>query len=133
MTEYNLHRLPYAAETLRDEITAWDEDATFEGDERDGLGVYRVLVVDTGRAKELADLLRPVVEVDSRIVEVYGTAVAVAVTFTDGNGAESREPFHLAGVSDVFNPVDEFQATLEPEPDKPAKKATNKKAATKKP
>lgn len=130
---YARGRLPYGAITLRNEIAKWDPKALFEPDDPDGLGVYRVLIVDTDRAKDLAELLAPVVAVDSRIVEVYGTAVGVAITFTTGQQAESRQPFHLPKVAEVFDAVEETPEE-EPspvEPPKPVKKTTAKKTAKK--
>lgn len=118
---YTQHRLPWGAEVFKAEVADRYPDAEFENDERDGIGIYRSLVVTTEHAKELGHLLVPIFESsDVRIAGWEANTGSITVFFTGTDEAENSEPFYLARVADTLLPAEPVK--------KPAKKAAKKAA-----
>ena len=116
-----MQRLPYGAQTFRDEVKNLYPDALFDSDDRDGLGIYRslgVVLASKEEAEKLGELLVPIMESsDLRISGWWTNDSTLWVSFTGGDEAENPEPFYLARVADALLPATEK---------KPAKKTAKK-------
>jgi hypothetical protein len=136
---YNMQRLPYGAQVFEAEVKDRYPDAEFEYDDRDGLGIYRLLKIALSKegSDELGELLAPIMESsDPRITGWIGMPGAITVMFTATDEAENNDPFHLARIADTLLPqsvVDKIEKAREKPEDtkpRPARK-TAKKAAPK--
>lgn len=120
---YPMQRLPYGAQVFEAEVKNLYPDATFDYDDRDGLGIYRTITIATESSGELGDLLEPIMDSsDPRIVGWIGSPGSITVVFTATDEAENAEPFYLARVRDTLLPASDPT---------PPKKRTTKKAAPK--
>lgn len=139
-------RITRSAQTLVTQILDRYPDAAIRnGEEPDGLGVHRVLIVEEPVAEPLFNLLVPIAQTDRRI-EGIKLADDLTITFVSDRYADYADPFPLHAVEAVQNEagpgedgpsgdskpkVDEppTEDPKGPEGDsKPAKKAAAKKA-----
>jgi hypothetical protein len=133
VNDYNLNRLPYGAEVFKAEVAERYPDATFEYDNRDGLGIYRALKIEFEHeddCAQLGEVLVPIMESsDPRIVGwVCEEPDRLTVVFTDTDEAEDTDPFHLDQVANLLATIEENRKKPEATKPRPARKKAAKKS-----
>lgn len=138
-------RIPYAMQTLIQQVFDHKEDAEVNVEEEDGLGVYRQVTFDEQTSKWLHPIISLIAREDGRIQSFHlSRGGMLLVNFGTGPEVETRDLFLIPQVDAVLNPPEpamKFRiegtaeghapAVVPDEPaSKPAKKETSK--ATKK-
>lgn len=116
-------QLPHAAKALIREIQEIDDDATFEADNLDGLGVYRALHIYTGDNLGIAEALSRVGGFDRRIAHVDCDDTIVTVTFPPDQIVWTRARFGVKDIYEALSPAPGIVDVPLPDEIPPAKKA----------
>ena len=92
-------RLPYAAQTLIDQVTAERKSAKVTPGDPDGLDVYRTVEFDKATSKWLAPILQEID--DERIIGAGISHDVLTVVFTHRTVADDRAEFPLTDAETV--------------------------------
>jgi hypothetical protein len=130
-TELPMSRIPWAAETLVEEVEDIRPEAVVENTgEPDGFDVIREITFDPETSRWLEPLLAT--GDDPRIASAVTSKDSLVVTFISDPMADDRTPFYLEAVSAVLSRPVENAELPDEAPEEVSEPETPKKTASKK-